>query len=518
MAKTKMLEQFEAARYASTPLIAVLSADPQATIDSICGLPKLEVDELKNLSETPIVQWDRMRGVSALTTEGSRGIAAAGIKPNDAKQIVNPADALILAAQMPAGTIFFMHAMHLFIKEPDVQQGLWNLRDQCKGDFRSIVSLAPSLDLPELLRSDMTVFNEPLPTSDDLRTLVNGISHAAHDRDKSIKLPTPQEMERALEALCGLAAFPAEQVTTMCMTDKGLDFEMMWERKRQAINATHGLSVWKGDKVNIGGLVNSRSFLSSIIGNFSCIVLLDELEKLTAGAGTDTSGSTTKQVGSFLTWSSDRKMSGVMAMGVRGAGKTILAKWLASQTGKMLIVMNIAAMEGSLVGESVANLEASFKVIDAVAMVKPPLFIGTTNNVEALSPELRRRFNLCTFFFDLPDGDERKEIWPIHLKAYDVADRALPEDHGWTGAEIESCCQLAKLTGKPLKHAAQFIVPVLRSSPESVDYMRSMAHQRYVSASHEGLYEYSRMKEEETQIAKKLVRAIATMPSKPAEA
>ena len=134
MAKTKMLEQFEAARYASTPLIAVLSADPQATIDAICALPKLEVDELKKLSETPIVQWDRMRGVSALTTEGSKGIAAAGVQAQAAKQIFNPADALILAAQMPAGTIFFMHAMHLFIKEPDVQQGLWNLRDQCKGD------------------------------------------------------------------------------------------------------------------------------------------------------------------------------------------------------------------------------------------------------------------------------------------------------------------------------------------------------------------------------------------------
>src|ERR1039458_8387646 len=213
MAKTKMLEQFEAARYASTPLIAVLSADPQATIDAICALPKLEVDELKKLSETPIVQWDRMRGLTAITTTGAQALK--GIVQIKMDSVFNPADALAAAAQMPAGTIFFMHAMHLFIKEPDVQQGLWNLRDQCKGDFRSIVSLAPSLDLPELLRSDMTVFNEPLPTSDDLRGLVNGIFQAAHDRDKSIKLPTSQEMERALEALCGLAAFPAEQVTTL---------------------------------------------------------------------------------------------------------------------------------------------------------------------------------------------------------------------------------------------------------------------------------------------------------------
>ena len=519
MANTKMLEQFEAARYASTPLIAVLSADPQASIDAVMSLSKMEVDELKNYKATPFVQWDRMRGFKALTDTGIEAIKS--VKSVDMKMCFNPADALAAAVQFPAGTIFFMHAMHLFIKDSDVQQAIWNLRDFYKSDFRSLVLLAPELEMPALLRSDVTVFNEPLPSRDELESMVRSVFDAARDRDKSIKAPTKENVEQALEALCGLAMFPAEQVTTMSLGSKGLDYDMMNERKRQAIASTHGLRVWQprpGETVSIGGLDNAREFLLSIIDNFGPIVLLDEIEKLTAGVGTDTSGSTTKQVGSFLTWSSDRKISGVLAMGVRGAGKTILAKWLSVQAKKMLIVMDIAAMEGSLVGQSVANLENSFKVIDAMSMAKPPLFIATTNDVEALSPELRRRFNLCTFFFDLPDASERKVIWPIHLQQYGVADKALPEDHGWTGAEIESCCHLSKLTGKPLKHSAQFIVPVLRSSPESVDYMRTMAHQRYVSASHEGLYEYSKMKEEETQTARKLVRAIATMPSKPAEA
>ena len=59
----------------------------------------------------------------------------------------------------------FMHAAHLYINELDVQQGVWNLRDQNKGDFRMLVLLGPgNLQMQSLLKSDVMVFNQPLPT------------------------------------------------------------------------------------------------------------------------------------------------------------------------------------------------------------------------------------------------------------------------------------------------------------------------------------------------------------------
>ncbi len=47
------------------------------------------------------------------------------------------------------------------------------------------------------------------------------------------------------------------------------------------------------------------------------------------------------------------------------------------------------------------------------------LFIATSNSIASLPPELRRRFTLGTFFFDLPTAEERETIWRIYLKKYD---------------------------------------------------------------------------------------------------
>ena len=50
----------------------------------------------------------------------------------------------------------------------------------------------------------------------------------------------------------GLAAYPTEQVLAMSITKKGLDLERLWERKRQAVEQTPGLSVWRGGETNPG--------------------------------------------------------------------------------------------------------------------------------------------------------------------------------------------------------------------------------------------------------------------------
>ena len=56
--------------------------------------------------------------------------------------------------------------------------------------------------------------------------------------------------------------------------------------------------------------------------------------------------------------------------------------------------------------------------------------------------ELRRRFTLGTFFFDLPDAEERESIWKIYREKWALSGDQ-PEDEGWTGAEIKECCRKA---------------------------------------------------------------------------
>ena len=48
----------------------------------------------------------------------------------------------------------------------------------------------------------------------------------------------------------------------------------------------------------------------------------------------------------------------------------------------------------------------------------------------------------------------------------------LPDDDGWTGAEIKECCRKAHRLGMTLAEASRYIVPVSRSAAEQVKALR----------------------------------------------
>ena len=103
------------------------------------------------------------------------------------------------------------------------------------------------------------------------------------------------------------------------------------------------------------------------------------------------------------------------------------------------------------------------------------------------SPELRRRFTLGTFFFDLPSAAERKAIWDIYLKKWNL-NGELPDDEGWTGAEIKECCRKAWRLKLSLPESAEYIVPVSRSAADQFEALRRQASGRFLSASHPGVF------------------------------
>ena len=126
------------------------------------------------------------------------------------------------------------------------------------------------------------------------------------------------------------------------------------------------------------------------------------------------------------------------------------------------------------------------------------LFIATCNKIASLPPELRRRFKLGTFYVDLPDAAERNVIWKLKLKHFGIADGKKPDDKGWTGAEIEACCDIAYRCDMTLLEAAKFIVPVSKSASDQIEALRTMASGRFISASQPGLYEYRKDQPENT--------------------
>lgn len=478
-----LLSQFKAARLVSTPLVATSTPDPAATIKSLAdGL---------NGQAPALTQWDSVRGITALNEKGTKAVAQMG---DDAQMAINPVSALICATRLPERAILFVHNAPRLLEGQDalsVIQAIWNLRDEFKGDGRTLVLLGPDFRLPPELSNDVLLLDEPLPDAAQLKSIIC----EAYD---SAELAPPGEeiCESAVSALLGLAAFPADQAAAMSLTPDGLDLPALWERKRQTIEATPGLAVWQGGETfnDIGGIENVKTFLSRVIQGAEAprvFVFIDEIEKAFAGAGAgaDTSGVSHDQVGTMLSFMQDEAASGIICIGPPGTSKSMLAKAAGNEAGVPTVALDFGAMKGSLIGESEQRLRSALKVIKAMAGGRI-FFIATCNSITTLPPELRRRFTFGTFFFDLPTPEERERIWKLWTGKYGLGFEPV-EDVNWTGAEIKQCCEVAYRLRCTLPEAGLYVVPVAVSAGDQIEKLRQSASGRFTSASTSGLYQFN---------------------------
>jgi SpoVK/Ycf46/Vps4 family AAA+-type ATPase len=198
------------------------------------------------------------------------------------------------------------------------------------------------------------------------------------------------------------------------------------------------------------------------------------------------SGVKTEMTGTMLSWMQDRGADGTIFIGPPGAAKSAVAKAAGATAGIPTVAFDLSAMQSSLVGGSGERLRAALQVVDAISQGRS-LWIATCNSITSLPPELRRRFTLGTFFFDLPSAEEREAIWNIYRKRWDLTGER-PDDEGWTGAEIKECCRKAWRLKLSLHESAEYIVPVSRSAADQIEALRRQASGRFLSASQPGVF------------------------------
>jgi SpoVK/Ycf46/Vps4 family AAA+-type ATPase len=175
---------------------------------------------------------------------------------------------------------------------------------------------------------------------------------------------------------------------------------------------------------------------------------------------------------------------GLLLLGVQGAGKSLLAKAVASQWQLPLLKLDMGRVFSELVGSSEQNMRTVLSTAESVApcllwldelekglagtasshrsdagtaarvlgslltwmqeKTSPVFVIATANDINLLPPEALRKGRFDEIFFiDLPDAEERQEIFAIHLakrgrdpKRFDLVTLSL-EAEGFSGAEIE---------------------------------------------------------------------------------
>jgi hypothetical protein len=477
-------ESFKQAKRAGVPLLMVETPDPAAAqmviVESMNG----------KAEQTPILKWDLIQGILPVN-EVAVDVASAINDGQEASMITaNPVEALRKLEKLPEGGILLMYGSEKIVDVKEVRQAIWNLRDPFKSEGKMLVLLAPlGTKLTGDIKDDIVVIEHALPDEIKLAAVAKSIVS-----DAKLKPMSDEVKAKVIDATIGLSEFSAEQVIAMSITKEGIDTSALWERKRKAIEQTAGLSVYKGEDkfADIGGCGNAKKFYGALIGGKRaprCVVFVDEIEKA-MGSQQDTSGTSQEMLGIMLRWMQDKAVSGCILVGVAGSGKSAISKAIGNEANIPTIEFDLTAMKGSLVGESGARLRSAIATVDAIGQGRT-MVIATCNSISNLPPELRRRFTLGTFFFDLPTVEEREMIWKIYLKKYSLTGKR-PDDDGWTGAEIKQCCDVADRLGISLIDAAKYVVPVSKSAAEVIENLRQSASGRFISASYDGEYRYNK--------------------------
>ena len=427
----------KAMRSKAVPIVGIESQDNAAAIKAAM------VSLNGGASEYTVLQWDIAQGWSGWNDMGARFCSQ---NENLSRMTVGESLAM-MAKELPGGSILFLHNAQRVLDRDGVAQGIWLCRDafKSKKPAATLVLLGPSLALPQEINSDVVMITEKAPEAKEISEIITklytGAAKAASQKGINMPEMTPDTGRQATDAALGLLSrFDVEQTVSLALNKEGLDIADIWRRKIARIKLQSGAEIWTDCPTfdALAGCQNIKGFLRAYIGGRrppGCVLFLDEIEKMLAGAGTDSSGVTGKMLGQFLTWTQDRQVDGILLLGVPGAGKSATAKCTAGAAKVPCFRLNMAEAQGSLVGQSEANLKAALASVDSISGGRV-LMIGTCNSVGALAPELMGRFRLGTFFYDYPSAEENAALWDMYPEKVRAALGGCPASQrklGWPG-------------------------------------------------------------------------------------
>ena len=488
-----IVESIKDIRRSGTPLAAITTTDPEATVERIKS----------ELSDTKIgfVSYDILQGFRGLNEHGINALKSIG--EDDIESVKDsPTDAVLVAtSKIDAGTMIFMHTANRYAEQLPFIQALKNARNPFCASRRTIILMGIDMPLPPELAGDVVFLNDPLPDEEDISSIVAKVAdnyNKAVDKKGDDSIPkavvTDEIMTDSIDALIGLPAFTAEQIASMCLRDGVFDNDSMWGRKRAQVETQQGLTIHRGDSSlkDVGGCENVVAHLTRCMNglkHFSAIGFIDEIGTTGLASRMDSSGVNQDLEGHLLKYLQDNQIYAVLLAGLAGTGKSHICKVIGDHFGKPTIGMDLGAMKGRFVGDSERLVRGGFDVLTAASHGRP-LIIATCNGSEGLSSALLSRFSKI-FYFDLPTREEKDAIWNIKMAQYGITDQPIPDDALWVGRNIDKCCEEAWMLETTLEECAESIIPVGRSASSDLSALRAQANGRYLSAAEPGIYSTS---------------------------
>lgn len=372
--------------------------------------------------------------------------------------------------------IYFLRDLDKFLQDPVCLRGLKDLVYLCSTSAATLIVCGFGINVPNEIDKDTVFIKMAYPTKDEILEQMAALRSQIEDHNKKSSQENriddsfvDDDIARACGGLTEDQILNVLQYTTT--VDNKVNVDRILEEKKAIINKSDILEYWVCNDTldDIGGFGAIKKWFNvrkAIIQN-------------------------AENAAEFKT----EPPKGIMLLGVQGSGKTAVAKALAQSWGVGLIKLDVGKVFAGLVGESEKRMRQALAQIDAAGGVivideidkslsgagssdktdggttnrvistmltwlseaHPGSFlIATANDITALRknhPELLRKGRFDEIWFsDVPNQEEREEIFKIHLKKrgrdpknFDtkkLAEYSMTDGDGntyqLTGAEIES--------------------------------------------------------------------------------
>jgi len=344
----------------------------------------------------------------------------------------NPIQALELVERLTAQTpaLFLLKDFNRFLTDVSISRKLKNISRILKLQPKTIIIIGSEFNIPKELSDLITILQFQLPVESE-------INYELKRLIESLNIQIDQQILESLTRACqGLSLERIRRVLSKIIaTYKTIDensIKLLLNEKKQIISQTEILEYWSVDDTisKIGGVDNLKNWLKK--------------RKTSFGIQASNYGLPTPR--------------GLLLVGIQGTGKSLTAKAIANEWQLPLLKLDVGKLFGGIVGESESRLRQMIQVAETISpcilwideidkafsnnnnntgdsgtsnrvlatfiswlseKTKPVFVVATANNVDLLPLEIIRKGRFDEIFFlDLPQKQEREQIFKIHIQEF----------------------------------------------------------------------------------------------------
>ncbi|MFQ6081996.1 MAG: AAA family ATPase, partial [Candidatus Aminicenantia bacterium] len=357
--------------------------------------------------------------------------------------------------------LYLLKDFHQYLDDPVVIRKLRDISTIFEKNDGCVIISAPEVKIPPELSKAVVHLELMLPSREELRKVIIEVAEELKNEVNINIEVNLEELNQMAERLKGLTIGEARRtIYQAILRDNRLtkeDLDQLLKTKKEIIEKGSILEFYyREDSLSsVGGMENLKSWLSKRKKAFSEKARKFGLEP----------------------------PKGMLIIGVQGCGKSLMAKAVARDWNLPLLKLDAGKIYDKYIGQSEKNLRQALKIAESMAPVvlwideiekgfsyskfseadsglskrifgtfltwlqekkKLVFVVATSNDIHSLPPEFLRKGRFDEIFFvDLPNYQERKEIFNIHLKKrernpenFDL-DLLAKKTESFSGAEIE---------------------------------------------------------------------------------